>query len=150
MNIKPYTLEQILDLWSKDSPVDRTDLGASASTCNSLHSKYINILSQERILLNKTKSELDVLTKFKHEYYLGTISEEDRKARGWPIFGLKVIRDDLKLYIEADKDIVELKSKLAMRVEKVDTLKSILSMIHYRSNNINVILNDEKFKAGIG
>jgi len=53
------TLEQIQELWSKDAPVDRTELGEEAIKIPQLHSKYFKIYSTERLILKKMELKVN-------------------------------------------------------------------------------------------
>ena len=62
------TLEDIMNKWSVDSDIDRTELGEEALKISRLHSKYFNIFSSERLQCRKLEAELKVLKKQKYEY----------------------------------------------------------------------------------
>lgn len=150
MDKNVYSLEQIADMWEKDSPIDRTNLGEEAAKTQKLHHKYLTILILERLRLHEAHSKLANLKRLKHEYFIGTISEEDRKEHGWPPNPLRIIREDIKLYLEADKDLIEENKRIAICTEKVKALETILNVISFRNNPIRSAIDWEKFQAGIG
>ena len=43
-------LEELLEEWRKDSVIDRTEPGKALLDIPKMHSKYLNILSQHRLL----------------------------------------------------------------------------------------------------
>jgi len=141
-------LDQILDLWRKDSELDRTELGEEALKIPSLHSKYYTIFSTERLLLRKLEQEHKVLSKVKTEYFSGSLDYEELKERGWDPCQLKILRQDIPQYVDADKDIIDLNLKIAYQKEKVDLLDNIIRSLQSRGYNIRAAIDWEKFKMG--
>lgn len=141
-------LEEIQELWAKDSALDRTELGEESIKISQLHSKYFNIFSTERLTLRKMEKELRELTKLKHEYYNGTISEEDLKVNGWEPFALRILKSDVTIYMQGDADINRAELKLDIQKEKVEFLESIIKSLPARGYQINAAIAWEKFKVG--
>ena len=141
-------LEHLFDEWSKDSQLDRTELGEEALKIPSLHSKYFKIFSTERLQLRKLEQEFKTLYKLKSEYYTGTMDYEDLRELGWEPNPLKILRNDIPQYIDADKDIIDLTLKIAYQKEKVEFLDSCIRSLNTRGYNINAAIAWEKFKVG--
>ena len=55
------TLEEILESWEQDCIVDKTELAEEALKIPNLHSKYLRILSTEKLKLKKLESEYKIL-----------------------------------------------------------------------------------------
>ena len=141
-------IEELLDLWSTDCNVDRTELGDEALKIPKLHSKYLRHFTEERLLLRRLEEERKQLVKVKHDYYRGVLPEEDLKANGWEPFQYSVLKSDIPMHIEADGDIIKINLKIAMQQEKVDTLESIIKSISNRGFLIKSAIDFEKFKVG--
>jgi hypothetical protein len=141
-------LDEILDMWSTDCDVDRTELGEEALKIPKLHSKYLRCFSEERLLLRRLEAERKELYLLKSDYFRGVLSEEDLKSNGWEPFRLSVLKSDLPTYIEADHDIIKLNLRIAMQQEKTDTLESIIKSISNRGYLIKSAIDYEKFKVG--
>jgi hypothetical protein len=141
-------LDEILDMWSTDCDVDRTELGEEALKIPKLHSKYLRHFSEERLLLRRLEAERKELLLLKSDYYRGVLPEEDLKSNGWEPFRLSVLKSDVPTYIEADQDIIKLNLRIAMQSEKVDTLESIIKSISNRGYLIKSAIDYEKFKVG--
>lgn len=141
-------LDEILDMWSVDCNVDRTELGDEALKIPKLHSKYLRHYSEERLLLRRLEEEKRELIKLKHDYYRGVLSEDELKSNGWEPFRLSVLKSDIPMHIDADYDIVRMNLKIAMQNEKVDTLESIIKSISNRGYLIKSAIDFEKFKVG--
>jgi hypothetical protein len=143
------TLEQIQELWSKDAPVDRTELGTEATKIPQIHSKYFKIFSTERLLLKKLELESKALYKDLWEYYQGHMDYEDLKAKGWDQVNNIILKADIPLHIDSNQTWIDNNLKLAYQKEKVDFLEAIIKSLNNRGFNINAAIQWEKFKVGI-
>ena len=143
------TLEEIQTLWSKDAPVDRTELATEASRIPQLHSKYFKIFSTERLILKKMEQESKQLWKDLWEYYQGNFDYEELKERGWDQVNQRILKADLAIHIDANQNWIDNNLKLAYQKEKVDFLEAIIKSLNNRGFNINAAIQWEKFKVGI-
>lgn len=142
-------LEEIQSLWAQDSKIDSSNLGDESLKIPSLHSKYFRILTEERLRLKKLSSEYKDLYRLRHEFFTGIISDEDLKARGWKPNPLKILRSDLSIYLDSDKELVDLSLKIGLQEEKLDFLKDIIKSINNRNYIITNSINWLKFSNGI-
>jgi hypothetical protein len=143
------TLEEIQALWSKDAPVDRTELATEASRIPQLHSKYFKIFSTERLLYKKLEQQSKQLWKDLWDYYQGNFDYEELKERGWDQVNTRILKSDLGIHIDADQNWIDSNLKLAYQKEKVDFLEAIIKSLNNRGFNINAAIAWEKFKVGI-
>ena len=143
------TLDHYFDLWAEDSKIDRTELGEESIKIPQLHHKYYKMYSLERLNLVKLQEQMKMLKKDKIEYYTGTMAEEDLKERGWEPNPLRILKSDIPVHMEADKDFVDLNLKLAYNKEKVEFLEAVVKTLNLRSYQINNAINWEKFKVGV-
>jgi len=141
-------LDDIMEMWSEDCNVNRLELGEESLKLPKLHSKYLRIFTEERLLLRRLEGERKELILLKHDYYRGVMPEEDLRSNGWEPFRLNVLKSDIPMYIEADQDIVKLNLRVAMQQEKVDALESIIRSINNRGYLIKNAIEFEKFKVG--
>lgn len=141
-------LEEIQDMWERDASIDRTELGEESLRIPALHAKYYKIYSAERAVLRKWESEYKQLHKDKFEYYNGTISEEDLKANGWEPFMLRILKTDISMYMDADKDIAKAKSILASQNDKIEFVESIIKSLPARGYQIKAAIDWTKFTSG--
>jgi hypothetical protein len=88
------------------------------------------------------------LHKDKFEYYNGTISEEDLKANGWEPFMLRILKTDISMYMDADKDIAKAKSILASQNDKIEFVESIIKSLPARGYQIKAAIDWTKFTSG--
>ena len=141
-------LEEIQSEWEKDSKIDRTELGEESIKIPALHSKYYQLYSRERLQLARLSETMKLLKKDKWDYYSGNLDMDELKDKGWEPFQLKVLKSDIQMYIDSDKDIIDSNLKVAYSKEKVDFLEAIIRTLNLRSYQINNAINWEKFKVG--
>jgi hypothetical protein len=141
-------LDSIYALWAEDSKIDRMDLGEESLKISSLHQKYSEIYTNEKIALRKYESDLKVLKLEKHEFYTqGPTNETQEKGWELPAIG-KIIRSDVQQYIDADKDVIQLTLKIGVQYEKVSLLESIIKNLFNRGFQIKNAIDYMKFQAG--
>ena len=142
-------IDELFDLWGKDSQIDRAEIGAESSKIPQLHHKYYKLFSAERLRLRKYEQDYKILYKDKWDYYQGNTPEEDLRGKGWHPNPIRIIKQDLDKYIDSDPDIIKHNLRLAAQKEKVDFLDSVLRMISNRSFQLKGVIDWEKFKVGI-
>jgi len=141
-------LDDIMEMWSEDCNVNRLELGEESLKLPKLHSKYLRVFSEERLLLKRSEEERKELVLQKHDYYRGVMPEEDLKLNGWEPFRLSVLKSDIHMYMDADKDVIKLNLRIAMQQEKVDALESIIRSINNRGYLIKNAIEFAKFQVG--
>jgi hypothetical protein len=143
-------IDDIEKMWGEDAEIDQSEILNEAARIASLHNKYYKILTREKLSLAKMDSEWPDLFKDKYEYYTGTIANETLKKRGWEPFLLKVFKKDAEdRYLPADPDIIEYTLRKSYQTEKISYLEAIVKMINSRGFQINNIIAEKKFNAGV-
>jgi hypothetical protein len=140
--------EDIFEEWKKDSDIDRTELGLESLKIPKLHHKYYTYLVAEKAILRKHESQFKQLKLLKYEFFTQGHTEETRSL-GWqlPAKGM-ILKPDIPMYIEADKDIVELSLKIGGQQEKVEFLESIIKSFQTRGYIIKNAIEFAKFVSG--
>lgn len=145
-------LQQILEMWKKDSTIDEMNLDESSRESAKLHSKYLEIYSIHRLKLKKQEADFKVLLKDKWLHYNGKLSKENIDEKGWdydPLNGLTVLKGDMGYYYDSDPVIQEAKAKIDYLEETCSTLKEIMENIKWRHQNIKNMIEWRKFTSGI-
>lgn len=142
-------LDAIFELWEEDSKIDRTELGEESLKIAQLHHKYFKIFSNERLTLKKLTVDYKWLKLQKYEFYTMGPTEESQSLN-WvlPPQG-KILRADAMLYVESDKDIIDLSLKIGIQEEKLELLESIIKGLNSRGYNIKTALDYLKFTSGV-
>ena len=140
-------LEEIEALWEQDAKIDRTDLDNESLKIPMLHSKYYKIYLREKVQLKAEDQDYKIFFKLKHEYYTGKLSKEELDEHGWQPFQF-VLKNDLQVYIDADKEVAERLLKLQVQREKVDLLESIIKTLNGRGFLIKNAIDFIRFTSG--
>lgn len=140
--------EDIFEEWKKDSEIDKTDLGNESLKIPRLHHKYYMMLVSEKASLKKLDAQMKQLRLSKYEFYSQGHTEETKKL-GWelPPRGI-ILKADIPMYIESDKDIIDLSLKIGMQGEKVEFLESIIKSLHNRNFLIKNAIDFVKYLSG--
>ena len=123
-------------------------LDAESLKIPNLHSKYLAWWNEEKLNSKRHTQEYKQLYKLKWEYYSGKLSDEDLESLGWEQFHLKILRQDLNVYLEGDKDLCELESKIDYTKQKVEFLENIIKQIVGRGYLIKNAIDFMRFQTG--
>lgn len=133
---------------AEDMEIDDLNLDLESLKTPQLHSKYLNILHDESLVLHKATIEQKELRRLKWEYYLGKLDQETLDEKGWQPFGLKILRTDIDVYLESDKDLLRLEARVYYLKEKVKYIESVLQSIGRRGWDIKSAIEWKKFMSG--
>jgi len=137
-----------IEEWKNDCKIDNTKLEESASLTPVLHSKYWVIYLHQSKKYNSLLAEYKKLSLLKSKYYSGRLSKEECENLGWDINYLKILKTELKSYVESDDDVIKLTTEIENQKQIIKYLEDILKMIHNRSFLIKNIIDWIKFKDG--
>jgi len=141
--------DDIKKMAEADLKFNETDLDTESLRIPQLHGKYLNLLYDEKLVLRKWRNELNSLIKLKWEYYTGKMSEEQLKDLNWQPFELRILKQDIELYMESDTDLIQKKDRVFVQEEKVLYLESIIKMISNRQYHIRDAITWRKFINGV-
>lgn len=142
-------LDEIQSMWEEDSNIDRTELGEESLRIPTLHAKYFKLFSQERLTLRKMEAEFKTFFRDKYEYYSGTLAEEVLQEHGWDPNPLRILRSDVSLYMDGDRELSTANLKIEIQREKVEFLEAIIKSLTNRGFQIKAAIDWEKFKMGV-
>ena len=142
------TLDDIRKEIERDVRLDETALDIESLKIPQLHSKYLNFLMDERLSLAKITSDYDTTLRIKWEYYTGKMSQEQLTAHGWEPFALRVLRNDLDLYLNSDADISKARQRVVSQKEKISLLEEIVKELNNRHWKIRNAIDWRKFVNG--
>ena len=140
-------LDDIHNLWAEDSKIDRTQLDTEALKIPELHSKYIKIYSGERMVLLRLEAEMSRLKLDKYEFYTQGPSQE-HIDKGWDYPGGRILKNESNLYLDGDKQIIELSLKISYQKEKIDLLDNIIRTVNNRSFQIKNAIDFLRWSQG--
>jgi hypothetical protein len=138
-------IEFVKNEWKKDSVIDEDVLDVESIKIPQLHSKYLNYLSDVRLIKIKKEQDYKKLLRDKYEYYTGKADSEVYKQKP---FDLKILKQDVQLYIESDEEIQKSLSMLNYYKEMMFVLEKILDNINTRGFQIKNSIDWQKFMQG--
>ena len=138
-------IDFIKDEWRKDCIIDEDILDHESLKIPQVHSKYLNYISDARLIKIKKEHEYKKLLRDKYEYYTGKSDSEVYKIKP---FDLKILKQDVQLYIESDSEIQKCISILNYYKEMVFVLEKILENINTRGFQIKNSIDWQKFMQG--
>lgn len=145
------TLDEIKSQWEKDCEIDDIELDKSSLEVPKLHAKYQDLLSSKILVMKQYQFKYDTLLKNKWLWYNGKMSQEQIQELGWsddPLDGLKIMKNDLQIFYNSDKDIQELNAKIEYLKVTIDYLKECMQNITWRHQTIKNTIDWRKFMAG--
>lgn len=141
-------LDELLEMWRKDSEIDRTEPGKALLDIPKLHSKYLNILSNHRLLSKEAEFKYNKWKKIKWEYYTGKLDDDELKKYGWEPFPL-VLKTDLGTYLDSDEDLNKFSAQKIFHDEIVDVCQAILKELNSRTFQLRDFIAWERFIQGV-
>ena len=140
--------EEIQKLWTRDCPIDETELAQESVKIPQLHNKYLILYSNEKLRFKELRFLFTGLIKRKRDYYSGRMSAEELESADWEPFRIKLLKVDVQEYIDADEDVIESKKLFALQEEKVNYLESIVKGLTTRGYLIKNAIDWKRFTEG--
>ena len=129
----------------RDIKIDDTELDLESIRTPQLHNKYLKLFTKHSLQYKKLQDDYKVLYRVKWEYYTGKASPEVYAENP---FELKVLKADIGIYMEADKDLQQLGQRMAYSKQIADYLERILREINNRNWTIRNTIEWKKFLHG--
>jgi|TARA_A100001011_G_scaffold387068_2_gene464212 hypothetical protein len=108
--------------------------------------KWLEYKSRFELLKTQAHIKYTKLYREKWEYYGG---KSDAKVYAAKPFDIKVLKNDLQMYINADDDIIELQAKIAYYEVIIKYIDGIINSIDKRGWDIRNAQDWKKFEAGM-
>ena len=142
MNLDQLKEEAINDLIIEN----KEQLGSESLKNQKIKLKYLDQRSRFQLLLQKSNGEYQRMYRQKWEYYGG---KADAKIYVTKPFDLKVLKNDLAMYISSDEEIIQLMDKIGYLEIVIKYLEGIIKSIDNRGWDIKNAIEWKKFEAGM-
>ena len=129
----------------RDLKIDDTELDLESIRTPQLHNKYLKHYTNYSLQLKKAQDDYKELYRIKWEYYTGKADPTVYQAQP---FDLKILKSDVGIYLDADKDLQEVGQKEAYLSAVVTYLEKVLREINNRNWNIRNAIEWKKFIHG--
>jgi len=143
------TIDELRNMATADLKMDKTELDIESMKTPQLHNKYLILFGDEKLILGKYTSDLNVLRRNKWLYYTGKLSREQLEDFGWEPFDLNILKTDIDKFMDADEDIILLSNKILLQKEKVNYLEGVVKIINNRQWSIRSSIDWLKFTQGV-
>ena len=140
------TLDELKLQVEKDLKINDERLDTESYRNQELYAKYLDHKTNFEFLLHRAKGDYKVLYRKKWEYYGG---KADAKIYATKPFDLKVLKNDLHIYIESDEDIIKSEHKIAYLESVIKYIDGILKSIQSRQWDIKNAISWRQFEAGM-
>lgn len=140
--------DELLNMWAKDSVIDRTEPGKELINIPQLHSKYLTILSNNRLLAKESDFKYNKIKKIKWEYYTGKLDDGQLKHYGWEPFPF-VLKSEINTYFDSDEDLNKALANKIIHEEVVEICQSILKELNSRTFQLRDFIQWERFIQGV-
>ena len=139
------TLEELQDIVEKKLKINDTELDLEALKTPQLHNEFLKHYNKFKLMKTKASAELATIKLHKWEYYTG---KADPMVYQQKPFILKILKQDVDKYIEADEDYQKIKQKVDYLETIVDFLDRTIRQIQNRGFLIKDAIEWRKFTSG--
>jgi len=140
------TLDEFYDDTKQDLTIEESELDRESLRTPYLYDKYLKMYQETKLQLRKVQQKYNELKLEKHRYYTGNADPEVYKKSP---FGIKVIKQDLELYMSADPELAKAYDLVDYISTIKDFLEKTLKNIENRNWNIKNAIEWRKFLSGV-
>jgi hypothetical protein len=138
-------LEEYQKIWAEDAKVSNDEIGEYSRQQPFHHSKYMNYLSNERLLWKKAKRKRIEWEQTLQDYYTGKLDGKDIGRSPWHLTETK---EAIAKRILSDKKMMTIDDIIDEKEEVVLFLKEVITNINQRSFNMGNTISFLKWKQG--
>ena len=139
-------LEQIQEMWEKDSKIDPDNLHDESLKIPQLHSKYYTLYNTITLLRERAKEQYSKVRLERYNYYTGKASAEVYVEEPFPYKVRE--KDAIQRHLEADDKMNKVDMKIKYYDIMLKFLEEIIRNISGRTYQIKNAIEWNKFQAG--
>tara|TARA_B100000963_G_scaffold224007_1_gene195314 strand:- start:1972 stop:2403 length:432 start_codon:yes stop_codon:yes gene_type:complete len=139
-------LEQIQDMWEKDSKIDPDNLHDESLKIPQLHSKYYTLYNTITLLRERAREQYAKVRLERHNYYTGKATAEVYAEEPFPYKVRE--KDAIQRHLEADDKMNKVDMKIKYYDIMLKFLEEIIRNISGRTYQIKNAIEWNKFQAG--
>jgi hypothetical protein len=140
-------LEDIQKMWTRDSEIDRDDLGNESIKTPQLHAKYYELYNTNYLLRESARQLYDRTHLERYNYYTGKADPEVYEKEPFP-FKVRE-KESINRYLNADERLSKIDLKIRYYDQILKYLDEILKQISNRGYQIKNAIDWLKFQAGM-
>ena len=139
-------LEQIQEMWEKDSKIDPDNLHDESLKIPQLHSKYYNLYNTITLLRERAREQYNKVRLERYNYYTGKATAEVYAEEPFPYKVRE--KDAIQRHLEADDKMNKVDMKIKYYDIMLKFLEEIIRNISGRTYQIKNAIEWNKFQAG--
>lgn len=143
------TYDEIVKMWMEDAKINPEKLDHEALVTPELQGKYFDLWGRENAALTKLQNELKVLKKWKRDYFLNDIPQEELAAKGIPGNPKVVLKSEVDMWVDVDRDVNAALDKIILCKVKTDFLNNCVSSLNGRQWLIKNAIDFLNWKHGV-
>jgi len=141
-------LEQIQEMWEKDSHIDPDNLHDESLKIPQLHSKYYTLYNTITLLREKARESYAKVRLERYNYYTGKATAEVYAEEPFPYKVRE--KDAIQRHLDADDKMNKIDMKIKYYDVMLKFLEEIIRAISNRTYQIKNAIEWNKFQAGFG
>ena len=139
-------LEQIQEMWEKDSKIDPDNLHDESLKIPQLHSKYYTLYNTITLLRERAREQYNKVRLERYNYYTGKATAEVYAEEPFPYKVRE--KDAIQRHLEADDKMNKVDMKIKYYDIMLKFLEEIIKNISGRTYQIKNAIEWNKFQAG--
>ena len=139
-------LEQIQEMWEKDSKIDPDNLHDESLKIPQLHSKYYTLYNTITLMREKARTQYNKVRLERYNYYTGKATAEVYAEEPFPYKVRE--KDAIQRHLEADDKMNKIDMKIKYYDIMLKFLEEVIRAVSNRTYQIKNAIEWNKFQAG--
>ena len=139
-------LEQIQEMWERDSKIDPDNLHDESLKIPQLHSKYYTVYNTITLLRERAREQFSKVRLERYNYYTGKATAEVYAEEPFPYKVRE--KDAIQRHMEADDKLSKIDLKIKYYDATLKFLEEIIKTISNRTFQIKNAIEWHKFQSG--
>jgi len=139
-------LEQIQEMWEKDSKIDPDNLHDESLKIPQLHSKYYTLYNTITLLRERAREQYNKVRLERYNYYTGKATAEVYAEEPFPYKVRE--KDAIQRHLEADDKMNKVDMKIKYYDIMLKFLEEVIRSVSNRTYQIKNAIEWNKFQAG--
>ena len=139
-------LEQIQEMWEKDSKIDPDNLHDESLKIPQLHSKYYTLYNTITLLRERAREQYNKVRLERYNYYTGKATAEVYAEEPFPYKVRE--KDAIQRHLEADDKMNKIDMKIKYYDIMLKFLEEVIRAVSNRTYQIKNAIEWNKFQAG--
>ena len=139
-------LEQIQEMWEKDSKIDPDNLHDESLKIPQLHSKYYTLYNTITLMREKARTQYSKVRLERYNYYTGKATAEVYAEEPFPYKVRE--KDAIQRHLDADDKMNKVDMKIKYYDIMLKFLEEVIRSVSNRTYQIKNAIEWNKFQAG--